>query len=107
MKPTIVIVHTSESRYFPGFDHTFPFAEFEHLAFQAALDNQGHEDTDMTVYFDDGMEYNINLCLGKGCNMGFQDHARMFPTKIPEGTKANVEVSEIVGFLGKINFATH
>lgn len=102
MKPTLVIVHTSESPYFPGIGDVFSFKDFERYAFMAACGTHDHEDTDISVFFDNGTEYEVSLCLAPNCQFGFQDHVgKILNTPQPE------DVASAVAFLSEIQFISH
>lgn len=76
-KPVHVIVHWSESKFFPDTDKLYSFSEFESLAFKASdLNLDEYDKTSITVIFSSGDTYNCRLDLGMKQDKGFSDHVK-------------------------------
>lgn len=111
MKPTVVVVHLSDSHLFPQRDRYFQFQDFEQLAIRAATmplpDNSNENRTEVTVVFDNQEEFSCTLFLTQHMDLCLQDYFADLQVQI-EDTDFSKSYGEVLAeFLDRIHWTQH
>lgn len=64
MKPTKVVVHFSNTPFFPVPEYEYEYEDFKRIAHSCAIQNRANNGkTDITLYFDNGSAIGMELLL--------------------------------------------